>query len=92
MYVTRYAINSWGVLYLQEIRGYSLIEAGGIISLNTFTGILGCVAFGFISDKYFKARRPPVTLMFGILEISNGQNIKFLQWNPIFRQKNSPII
>ena len=69
MYVTRYAINSWGVLYLQEIRGYSLIEAGGIISLNTFTGILGCVAFGFISDKYFKARRPPVTLMFGIVEI-----------------------
>ncbi|MBE77220.1 MAG: MFS transporter [Candidatus Marinimicrobia bacterium] len=69
MYVTRYAINSWGILYLQEIRGYSLIEAGGIISLNTFTGILGCVAFGFISDKYFKARRPPVTLMFGVLEI-----------------------
>ena len=28
MYVTRYAINSWGVLYLQEIRGYSLVDAG----------------------------------------------------------------
>ena len=69
MYVTRYAINSWGVLYLQEIRGYSLIQAGGIISLNTFTGILGCVAFGFISDKYFSAQRPPVTLMFGVVEI-----------------------
>mgnify|MGYP006162174893 CR=1 FL=1 len=71
MYVTRYAINSWGVLYLQEARGYSLIEAGSLIGINTFTGILGCVAYGFISDKYFNARRPPVTLMFGIVEIAS---------------------
>lgn len=71
MYVTRYAINSWGILYLQEARGYSLIEAGSLIGLNTFTGILGCVAYGFISDKYFDARRPPVTLMFGIVEIAS---------------------
>ena len=28
MYVTRYAINSWGILYLQEARGYSLVGAG----------------------------------------------------------------
>ena len=27
MYVTRYAINSWGILYLQEARNYSLTEA-----------------------------------------------------------------
>ena len=71
MYVTRYAINSWGVLYLQEVRGYSLIEAGGLVGLNTFTGIIGCVAYGFISDKYFNARRPPVTLLFGIAEIAS---------------------
>ena len=71
MYITRYAINSWGILYLQEIRGYSLIEAGSIIGLNTFTGIIGCVAYGFISDKYFNARRPPVTLMFGLVEIAS---------------------
>ncbi|MDC0215310.1 MFS transporter [Candidatus Marinimicrobia bacterium] len=69
MYITRYAINSWGILYLQEARGYSLIEAGGLVGLNTFTGIIGCIAYGFISDKYFNARRPPVTLMFGVAEI-----------------------
>ena len=71
MYITRYAINSWGVLYLQEARGYSLIEAGSLVGLNTFTGIIGCVAYGFISDKYFNARRPPVTLIFGIAEIGS---------------------
>ncbi len=69
MYVTRYAINSWGVLYLQEAKGYSLIEAGGILGLNTFAGLLGCVAYGYISDKLFAARRPPVTLIFGIIEV-----------------------
>jgi len=69
MYMTRYAINSWGFLYLQEAKGYSLLEAGGILGLNTVAGILGCVAYGFISDNLFKARRPPVTLIFGIIEV-----------------------
>jgi len=69
MYVTRYAINSWGILYLQEDKGYSLIEAGGMLGVNTVAGIVGCVAYGYASDKLFKARRPPVTLIFGSLEI-----------------------
>jgi len=69
MYMTRYAINSWGILYLQEAKGYTLIESGAILSLNTFAGIIGCVAFGYISDKFFSARRPPVTLIFGVIEI-----------------------
>ena len=69
MYVTRYAVNSWGILYLQEARGFSLIEAGSILGLNTVAGILGCVAYGFISDKLFDAKRPPVTLIFGLLEV-----------------------
>ena len=69
MYMTRYAINSWGFLYLQEAKGYSLVEAGGILGLNTLAGIIGCVAYGFISDNLFRARRPPVTLLFGIVEV-----------------------
>jgi OPA family sugar phosphate sensor protein UhpC-like MFS transporter len=69
MYVTRYAINSWGVLYLQEVKGYSLVHAGSMLGVNTLAGIVGCVAYGFISDNLFKARRPPVTLLFGIVEV-----------------------
>lgn len=70
MYVTRYAINSWGVLYLQEARGFSLAEATGILTLNTVGGMIGAVAFGFISDRWFKARRPPVNLIFGLCEVA----------------------
>jgi OPA family sugar phosphate sensor protein UhpC-like MFS transporter len=69
VYVTRYAINSWGVLYLQEARGYSLTEAASILAINTVTGIVGAIAFGYISDKFFKARRPPANLLFGIMEV-----------------------
>jgi len=69
MSTTRYAINSWGILYLQEAKGYSLIEAGSILGLNTIAGIAGCAAYGFISDKLFNARRPPVTFIFGLLEV-----------------------
>jgi OPA family sugar phosphate sensor protein UhpC-like MFS transporter len=69
MYVTRYAINSWGILYLQEIRGYSLAEAGFLISLNTIAGIAGAIAYGYISDKFFSARRPPSNLLFAVLEV-----------------------
>jgi OPA family sugar phosphate sensor protein UhpC-like MFS transporter len=70
IYVTRYAINSWGVLYLQEAKGYTLMQAGGAISVNTIAGILGALAFGFASDKFFNARRPPTNVIFAAMEIT----------------------
>jgi OPA family sugar phosphate sensor protein UhpC-like MFS transporter len=70
IYVTRYAINSWGVLYLQEARGYSLPAAGTLLMISTIAGMAGAVAYGFISDKLFNARRPPVNLLFAICELA----------------------
>ncbi len=69
MYVTRYAINSWGVLYLQEAYGYSLVEAGTFIAFNTVAGIFGSILYGYVSDKIFDARRPPANLLFAIVEV-----------------------
>jgi MFS transporter, OPA family, sugar phosphate sensor protein UhpC len=69
LYVTRYAINSWGVLYLQEARGYSLPMAGTLLMISTIAGMAGAVAYGFISDTVFKARRPPANLLFAVLEL-----------------------
>jgi OPA family sugar phosphate sensor protein UhpC-like MFS transporter len=70
IYVTRYAINSWGVLYLQEARGYSLPAAGTLLMTSTIAGMAGAVAYGFISDKAFNARRPPVNLLFALSELA----------------------
>jgi OPA family sugar phosphate sensor protein UhpC-like MFS transporter len=69
MYVTRYAINSWGVLYLQEVNKYSLVEAGTFIAFNTIAGIFGSILFGYVSDRVFDARRPPANLLFAIVEV-----------------------
>ena len=68
-YITRYGINSWGILYLQEERGFSLPMAGTLLMVSTLAGIAGAVAFGFTSDKLFNARRPPANLLFAILEL-----------------------
>lgn len=70
MYVTRYAINSWGVLYLQEAHGFSLVEAGSFLMVNTIAGIVGCISFGLVSDTWFGARRPPANLLFAVVEIA----------------------
>lgn len=69
MYMTRYGMNSWGMLYLQEAKGYSDLQAGGLLALNPLAGIAGCAAYGFISDKLFRARRPPINLICALLEI-----------------------
>lgn len=69
MYVTRYAVNSWGILYLQEIRGYSLVDAGFFLAINTIAGIAGSIAFGYLSDNVFNAKRPPANLIFAIVEV-----------------------
>lgn len=69
MYMTRYGLISWGMLYLEKERGFSTTSSGLLIGLNTFAGLGGCVAYGFISDLLFKAKRPPVTFLFGIIEV-----------------------
>ncbi len=67
MYISRYAINGWGVLFLQEKKGFSLETATQIISINALLGIIGTVLSGWFSDKLFKGKRNMPALIFGIL-------------------------
>ena len=71
MYVTRYAIHSWGPFYLQEVKNYTVIEAGVLIGANTMIGLAGAVFSGFLSDKYFRSRRNIPTLLYGLLLTSS---------------------
>ncbi len=70
MYVSRYAVASWGILYLQEARGYPLTEASIFMAIYTIAGVAGCLLFGWVSDKYFSAQRPPANLLFAIAELA----------------------
>lgn len=67
MYVSRYAINGWGVLFLQEAKGFSDAEAISIVSVNALLGILGTVLSGWFSDRIFKGDRQVPALIFGML-------------------------
>ena len=57
MYMSRYAINEWGMFFLQKVKGFSLHEAALIIAVNTVMGIIGTVISGYVSDKAFKGDR-----------------------------------
>ncbi len=67
MYISRYAINGWGMLFLQEQKGYTQELATWVISINALLGILGTVLSGWFSDKLFKGDRKIPALIFGVL-------------------------
>ena len=67
LYVSRYGVNSWAILFLQESKHYSLVQAGSVLSAYPIMGILGTAFSGWFSDKFFHARRNWPTLIFGSL-------------------------
>lgn len=69
MYVARYGVNSWGILYLQEAKHYPLIAAGLVLSFAKISETIGTLACGLISDRLFGSRRNVTTLMYGLLMI-----------------------
>lgn len=69
MYVSRYAVNSWGVFYLEAQKGYSTLDASFIISISSVCGIVGTMFSGVISDEFFGGRRNVPALIFGSLNV-----------------------
>lgn len=67
MYISRYAVNSWGIFYLENAKGFSIVEASSIVSVSSVCGIIGTILSGFISDKFFGGSRNIPALIFGIL-------------------------
>ena len=70
MYVSRYGIESWGIYFLQAQKGYSEIQAGGIVSLSAVSGVAGTMMAGFISDRFFQSSRNVPVLVAGILNVA----------------------
>ena len=68
MYMSRYAINEWGTIFLQEAKGYDLAGAAAIIGVNPIFGIIGTVVSGWLSDVLFKGDRKYPAFAAGILE------------------------
>ena len=69
MYISRYAVNSWGVFYLEAQKGYSTLDASFIISISSICGIIGTMFSGVISDRFFGGRRNIPALIFGLMNV-----------------------
>jgi len=70
MYVSRYAIESWGILYLETAKGYSNLGASSILSIYASMGIISTILCGFISDKFFNSSRNVPALFYGLLNVA----------------------
>ncbi|WP_242083899.1 MFS transporter [Aestuariivivens sediminis] len=69
MYISRYAVNSWGPYYFEAAKGYSLTEANTLVAISAVCGILGTASSGFVSDRFFKGRRNAPALIFGLMNV-----------------------
>ena len=76
MYISRYAINGWGVLYLQEVKGFDLALATQIISINALLGIVGIASYAAAGLQDIAS---------GVLIDANKVLISVEGENPIYR-------
>ena len=67
IYITKYAITGWGVLFLQKEKGFSIEDATQIIGFYAVAGIVGTVMAGWLSDKLFKSDRVKPAVLAGML-------------------------
>lgn len=67
VYVSRYAINNWGIFYLQNECGYSLEDAGAVLAIFPIAGIGGTLLAGPLSDLVSGGRRVPVAVGYGVV-------------------------
>lgn len=70
MYISRYAVNSWGIFFLEAEKGYSNLEASSVISISSVCGIVGTIASGWVSDRFFGGRRNIPALIFGVMNVA----------------------
>lgn len=64
VYLVRYGVLDWAPLYLKEAKCFTFDESSYAYAFYEFAGIPGTIICGYISDKYFKARRAPVLILF----------------------------
>ena len=70
IYITKYAVAGWGVLFLQKAKGYSLEDATQIIAFSAAFGVVGTVLSGWLSDTVFKGDRVKPAILSGILSFA----------------------
>ncbi len=64
VYLVRNGIINWAPTFLQEAKGYTQSEAAWSSGGYELAAIPGTLLCGYLSDKVFKGRRAPVTIIY----------------------------
>ncbi|ANE49479.1 glycerol-3-phosphate transporter [Flavisolibacter tropicus] len=67
IYLVRYGVLDWAPTYLKEAKGFSMDETGWAYFAYEWAGIPGTLLCGWLSDKIFKGRRAPATIIYMLL-------------------------
>jgi MFS transporter, OPA family, glycerol-3-phosphate transporter len=68
-YFVRYGVENWIPTYLQTAKGLSFAQSSRAWSLYEWAAIPGTIACGWMSDKWFRGRRAPATILFMALTL-----------------------
>jgi OPA family glycerol-3-phosphate transporter-like MFS transporter len=68
-YFVRYGVVDWIPTYLQTAKGFSFAESSLAWSIFEYSAIPGTILCGWMSDKVFKGRRAPATILFMALTL-----------------------
>lgn len=69
VYFVRYGVVNWIPTYLETAKGFNFKQSGMAWTAFELAGIPGTILCGFLSDKLFKARRAPATILFMALTL-----------------------
>lgn len=67
VYLVRYGVLDWAPLYLEEAKGFSIKESGWAYFAYEWAGIPGTLLCGYLSDRVFKGKRAPVSIIYMVL-------------------------
>jgi OPA family glycerol-3-phosphate transporter-like MFS transporter len=64
VYFVRYGVVDWIPTYLQTAKSFSFQESSTAWALFEWAGVPGTILCGWLSDKVFRSRRAPATILF----------------------------
>ncbi len=70
VYFVRYGVVDWIPTYLQTEKGNTFKDSSLAWSLYEYAAIPGTILCGWISDRWFRGRRAPATILFMVLTLA----------------------
>ena len=67
VYLVSYGVLDWAPTYLGEVKQFSFDDSSWAYALYEWAGIPGTLLCGWMSDKFFRGRRAPVSILYMFL-------------------------